>query len=66
MEKHLWELWTVLAICAISWCFDRLYRIAGNFHMVQNFAFFADRLGAVKIRTAKYAIYTHLDSCSLT
>jgi hypothetical protein len=23
--------------------------IAGNFHMVQNFAFFSDRLGAAKI-----------------
>ncbi len=30
-----------------------VYRIAGNFRMVQNFAFFADRLGATKIRTAK-------------
>jgi hypothetical protein len=29
------------------------YCIAGSFHMVQNFAFFTDRLGAVKIRTAK-------------
>ncbi len=29
------------------------YRIAGNFHMVQIFAVFADRLGATKIRTAK-------------
>jgi hypothetical protein len=28
-------------------------RIAGNFRMVQNFAFFTDRLGTVKIRAAK-------------
>jgi hypothetical protein len=30
-----------------------VYHIEGNFRMVQNFAFFADRLGATKIRTAK-------------
>ena len=30
-----------------------IYRIAGNFHMVQNFEVFADRLAAVKIRTVK-------------
>jgi hypothetical protein len=30
-----------------------IYRIAGNFRMVQIFAFFADRLRAAKIRTAK-------------
>jgi hypothetical protein len=29
------------------------YRIAGNFYMVQNLAFFVDRLGAEKIRTVK-------------
>ena len=30
-----------------------LYRIAGNFRMVQNFALFADGLATVKVRTAK-------------
>ena len=29
------------------------YRIAGNFRMVQNFAFFADWSATAKIRTAK-------------
>ena len=31
------------------------YHIAGNFHMVQNFAFFADRLAAAKIRTTNFS-----------
>ena len=34
---------------------DHDYRIAGKFHMVQNFAVFADRLAAMKIRTANFS-----------
>jgi hypothetical protein len=34
-------------------CGHGYYMYTGNFRMVQNFAFFADRLGAMKIRTAK-------------
>ena len=34
------------------------YRIAGNFRMVQIFAFFADWSATAKIRTAKLLIYT--------
>ena len=30
------------------------YLIAGNFHMVQNFAVFVDRSAAAKIRTMKF------------
>ena len=32
-----------------------MYRIAGNFHVVQNFVFFADRSASTKIKTAKIA-----------
>ena len=42
-------------ICACI-CMHR-YRIAGNFHMVQNFVFFVDRLDAAKIRTAYMQLY---------
>ena len=38
-----------------SKCFSA-YRIVENFRLVQNFAFFADRLAAAKIRTAKFWI----------
>ena len=36
------------------------YRIAGNFRMVQIFAFFTDRLAAAKIRTTKISMYSTL------
>ena len=32
-----------------------VYRIAGNFHVVQNFAVFTDRSSSAKIKTAKIA-----------
>ena len=32
-----------------------VYHIAGNFRMVQNFAVFADRSAAVKLRTANFS-----------
>ena len=47
------------------------YRIAGNFRMVQNFAFFADRRDSAKITTAKMShygtvyVYSTLDGAKL-
>ena len=32
-----------------------IYRIAGNFRMVQNFAVFADRSASAKIRTVNFS-----------
>ena len=32
-----------------------IYRTAGNFRMVQNFAVFADRAAAAKIRTTNFS-----------
>ena len=34
---------------------SKRYRIAGNFRMVQNFAVFADRSAAAKIRTMNFS-----------
>ena len=35
---------------------EKSYRIAGNFHMVQIFAVFADRSATAKIRTTNFSI----------
>ena len=42
-----------------GWGYQRAYRIAGNFRMVQNFAVFTDRSAAAKIRTTNFSIASY-------
>ena len=53
VEKFI-ECWAPLTLTARS-----VYRIAGNFRAVQNFAFFADRSCSTKIKTTKKFCNAH-------
>ena len=72
---HIWKINTLenlplYGVHVQSYMYIPYIYIAGNFRMVQNFAFFADRSAAAKIRTVKFwmgnKIVTSYHTCMYT